>query len=68
MITLEETYHASDYETWFAYWKQCRVATVYFKFAPGYTGEDNPHHQANRQSWKVPAGLRCEEDKDKREH
>ncbi len=42
MITLEETYHASDYETWFAYWKQCRVATVYFKFAPGYTGEDNP--------------------------
>jgi hypothetical protein len=42
MLTLEETHHASDYETWFAYWKQCRVATVYFKFAPGYSGEDNP--------------------------
>ena len=29
--TLAEAYHASDYETWTSYWKQCRITGIFNK-------------------------------------
>jgi hypothetical protein len=41
MITLNEAFHASDYETWLTYWSRCKVNTIFHKY-PDYTAEDNP--------------------------
>ena len=38
---LENTYFASDYETWMSYWKQARVSSVYYK-TPNFEDPDNP--------------------------
>ena len=42
MITLDEAYHASTYETWLTYWKQCRVTLIVHKH-PDFTDEYNPY-------------------------
>jgi len=41
MPTLDESQHASDHETWTAYWKQCRILNIWHK-DPDYTDEFNP--------------------------
>ena len=40
--TLAEAYHASDYETWTSYWKQCRITGIFYKYPLNTPDVDNP--------------------------